>query len=330
MTRSFPGSPARPRALNHLARFRADVLRGLSGPVRELPCKYFYDERGSRLFEEICQLDEYYLTRTELAIMRRHAPAMADSLGRNTLLIEFGSGSSLKTRLLLDPLAEPAAYVPIDISARHLALAADKLAVQYPELEIVPVAADFTLPLRLPETIPPGARRVVYFPGSTIGNFAPTEAVVLLRQIRRLCRAGGGLLIGIDLKKERQILERAYNDSRGVTAAFNLNLLRRINRELGADFRLDAFRHHAFYNAPQGRIEMHLISREQQTVWLDGVPLSFAEGESIRTEYSHKYTVAEFDELAAVAGLELRETWTDERGWFAVLLFDACGPSRAV
>ncbi len=299
------------------ARIRAEVLRGLRRRPKDLPCKYFYDELGSRLFEDICELDEYYLTRAELAIMRRHAGAMAATIGPRCCLIEFGSGSSRKTRLLLDHLEEPAAYVPIDISEAALEASARALTADYPGLDVLPVCADFTRPFDLPE-LPPAARRAVYFPGSTVGNFGPAAAGRLLRRIRRLCGRGGGLLIGYDLKKDPAVLNAAYNDSRGVTAEFNLNLLRHINRELGADFQLDGFRHLAFYNAEQGRIEMHLVCTRPQTVHIGRARVDLAEGETIRTEYSYKYAVAEFSALAEGAGLRPRQAWTDAAGLFCV------------
>ena len=298
--------------------FRAEVLRGLGRAQKELPCKYFYDERGSQLFEEICGLDEYYPTRTELAIMEEHAGEMADRLGRGCLLVEYGSGSSVKTRLLLEHLEGPAAYVPLDISREHLEKSAAALAARFPHVEVRPVCADFTRPVRLPVPRRRPARRAVYFPGSTVGNFGPSQAVELLEGMARLCGKGGGLLIGVDLKKDRATLEPAYNDARGVTAAFNLNLLARINRELGGDFDLSRFRHHAPYNARCGRIEMHLISLRPQTAHIGGVPFRFAEGESVRTECSYKYSPDDFRALAARAGWTVRDVWTDERRLFSV------------
>jgi dimethylhistidine N-methyltransferase len=295
-----------------------EVLAGLARPQKQLPCKYFYDERGSHLFDEICELEEYYLTRCELAILRRHAGQMAGRIGTGCALIEYGSGSSLKTRLLLDRLDRPAAYVPVDISGEHLLHSARQLARAYPGLEVVPVCADFTRPFALPKLRQPPRRRVVYFSGSTIGNFGPAEATALLAGIARLCGPGGGLLIGVDLKKDRAVLEPAYDDSRGVTAAFNLNLLARINRELGADFDLIRFRHRAFYNEGAGRIEMHLVSLATQTVHVGGTAFELAEGETICTEYSYKYGLDEFRELAARAGLGLEQVWTDEKGLFSV------------
>lgn len=299
-------------------RFLAEVLEGLRQPRKELPCKYLYDERGSRLFDEICDLPEYYPTRTELAIMRRHAPDMADALGPGCLLVEYGSGSSVKTRRLLDHLERPAGYVPIDISGEHLLRAAATLAETYPGLEVLPVCADFTGYYEVPAPSRPARRNAVYFPGSTIGNFGPSEARDLLGRIASTCGPGGALLIGVDLKKDGSVLEPAYDDAQGVTAAFNLNLLRRINRELGGDFRLDCFRHRAFYNADEGRVEMHLISLAPQTVRVGEAEIPFNEGESIRTECSYKYALEDFGALASAAGFDVAAVWTDEARLFSV------------
>lgn len=298
--------------------FRRQVLRGLRRSPKELPCKFFYDERGSRLFDAICDLDEYYPTRTELAIMRRHAADMANRVGPDCLLIEYGSGSSVKTRLLLDRLRRPAAYVPVDISREHLLRAASALAASYLGLEVLPVCADFTAPFSLPRPARSAARRVAYFPGSTIGNFRPAAAVALLRQMAAQVGPGGGLLIGYDLRKSRAVLEPAYDDRLGVTRAFNLNLLARINRELGGDFDLDHFRHRAFYNGRRGRVEMHLISDRKQVVRVGGEEFHFAEGESMRTECSYKYTAGGFGRLAAQAGFSGVAAWMDEKRWFCV------------
>jgi dimethylhistidine N-methyltransferase len=298
--------------------FRRQVLRGLRRTPKELPCKFFYDERGSRLFDAICDLEEYYLTRTELAIMRRHAADMADRLGPDCLLVEYGSGSSVKTRLLLDRLRRPAGYVPVDISREHLLRSASALAASYPGLQVLPVCADFTADFTLPHPARPPARRVAYFPGSTIGNFRPTAAVKLLQRMAAQVGPGGGLLIGYDLRKSRTVLEPAYDDRAGVTRDFNLNLLARINRELGGDFDLARFRHRAFYNGRFGRVEMHLVSDREQTVHVGGVEFHFAEGESVRTECSYKYTAAGFGRLAARAGFRAAVAWTDERHWFCV------------
>lgn len=301
--------------------FLRDVLAGLRAEPKTLPCKYFYDRRGSQLFERICALDEYYLTRTELGIMRHHAGAIAGALGREAVLIELGSGSSTKTRILLDRLEAPAAYVPVDISRAHLLQTAEALRERYPALPVVPVSADFTRPFELPALPGPARRRVVYFPGSTIGNFSESAADALLRQIASLCGTGGGLLIGIDLKKDAAILEAAYDDARGVTAEFNRNILRRINRELGADFDPEAFEHRAVYDRVRGRVEISLVSRCEQSATLGDETFDFAAGEAIGTEYCHKYDRREFAQRARRAGLELTHTWTDEREYFAVLLF---------
>ena len=300
------------------ARFLTDAIDGLTRRRKELPCKYFYDVTGSRLFDEICDLEEYYLTRTEREIMARHAPAMAKALGPRCLLIEFGSGSSVKTRDLLDHLEDPAGYIPVDISRDHLLQSAAALGRDYPDLEIRPVAADFTAPFPLPRMSRSARRRIVYFPGSTIGNLHPTEVPAFLGGIVRLVGPGGGLLIGVDLKKDPAVLHRAYNDAPGVTAAFNLNLLARMNRELGADFDLDQFRHEARYDEEKGRIEMHLVSLADQKVTVGDTTISFRRGETILTEFSYKYDVEQFRVVAAASGLEVVQVWTDERRAFSV------------
>jgi dimethylhistidine N-methyltransferase len=271
------------------------------------------------LFDQICQLDEYYLTRTEQAIMNAFAPEMAEQIGRGVMLVEYGSGSSIKTRYLLDELSDAAAYVPVDISREHLQHTCRKLARSYPALDVLPVCADFTTNFELPTPQREPTHTAVYFPGSTIGNFQISQAKALLAGIASLCGTGGGLLIGIDLQKDRETLEAAYNDSRGVTAEFNLNLLRRINRELAGDFQLDAFRHFATYNAEQGRIEIYLQSGCDQVVTVAGRSFSIAADELIGTEHSHKYTVDGFARLAETVGLTLRKQWTDPAQRFAVL-----------
>jgi dimethylhistidine N-methyltransferase len=301
-----------------LAQFRADVLRGLRRRHKRLPCKYFYDEAGSRLFDEICRLPEYYPTRTELGILQASADAMAARIGPRAALIEYGSGSSIKTRLLLRALERPAAYVPVDISREHLLTSAARLAADFPRIAIHPVCADFTQEFPLPEELPPGARRVVYFPGSTIGNFGPRPAQRLLRGMARLVGPGGAALIGTDLKKDPRILERAYDDAAGVTAAFNQNLLIRINRELDGTFDPDDFRHHALYHPRAGRIEMHLVSRRRHTVMIGGETIHFQDGESIHTENSYKFSIEDFQNRAARAGLQGRAAWTDPHRWFCV------------
>lgn len=300
------------------ALFLREVLHGLSQPHKYLPCKYFYDPIGSKLFEEICQLDEYYLTRCEHDILQRHGPAIADFMGEHVALIEFGSGSSLKTRLLLDRLREPSAYLPVEINGAQLRQSADQLARLYPQLEVHPIEADFTQAFDLPNLRRPPARRVVYFSGSTIGNFEPPQARSLLAGIARLCGRGGGLLLAVDLKKDPRILHAAYNDRRGVTGTFNRNLLARINRELGGDFALDRYDHYAFYNPIPGRIEMHLVSRISQTVHIGQSAFALAAGESIRTEFSYKYSLQDCQHLAEAAGMRVRQAWLDEAGMFSV------------
>jgi len=299
-------------------RFLAEVLAGLQKAQKELPSKYFYDEHGSYLFERICALDEYYIPDTETAIMEASIGEMVELLGPRVLLIEYGSGSSSKTRILLDYLDEMAGYVPIDICREQLLRVTDEFASSYPGLEVLPVCADYTIGFELPTPKRASKRRVVYFPGSTIGNFDPAQAKRLLENIARICNPGGGLLIGVDLKKDPTMLHRAYNDKQGITAAFNLNLLERINRELDCDFQLDCFEHYAFYNPRESRVEMHLISMEDQTVHLDDVTIPFGRGESIWTESSYKYNINEFEQMAAAAGFKVDHVWTDEQQWFSI------------
>ena len=305
--------------------FHADVLSGLGRRPRRLPPKYFYDAQGSQLFDRICALPEYYLARAELAILRAHADEIAELVGPRALLVELGSGSSIKTRLLLDQLRHPAGYVPVDIARGHLAASVQALQRDYPGLRIAPVCADFTRAFSLPATAPLAAarRRVAFFPGSTIGNLDPSEAALLLRRLRRLVGHGGGLVIGVDLKKESALLEAAYNDAQGVTAAFNLNLLLRINRELDGDFDPDSFAHLAFYNFQLGRVEMHLLSLRDQLVSVARRRLSFRRGETIHTENSYKYVPEDFACLAAGAGFAVRRSWYDCDGLFAVMYLEA-------
>jgi dimethylhistidine N-methyltransferase len=314
---TLPTPSAHLRAAGRDPTFLADVLEGLSRPDKHLPCKYLYDERGSWLFDRICELPEYYPTRCELAILRRHAAAMVARFPDGAALVEYGAGSGVKTRLLLRQLGQ-GTYFPVDISRQHLLHSTRRLAEEFPRVEVVPVCADFTRPFALPHAERFPRRRVVYFSGSTISNFGPAEAVELLRQIARLVGRGGGLLIGVDLKKDRAIVEPAYDDAAGVTAAFNLNLLARINRELGGDFVLGRFRHRAFWDEEHGRIEMHLVSREAQEVSVGDRRFALAAGETICTEHSYKFSVEGFAALARAAGLEVTDVWTDERGWFSV------------
>lgn len=303
-------------------RFRRDVLRGLARSPKRLPSKYFYDGRGSQLFDEICLQPEYYPTRTELQIMEDSASEMAGHIGPQATLIEYGSGSSLKTRLLLDALDDPHAYLPVDISREHLQQSAGSIIDEYPHLSVQPIAADFTRDFDLPDQVAHIPHRTVYFPGSTIGNFTPRQALLLLR-IRRQCGDDGGLLLGIDLVKDRDVLRAAYNDAAGVTARFNLNMLRRINREIGGDFDLDAFAHRAIWNEDKSRIEMHLASRCDQTVTIDGHEIPFAEGETICTEYSHKYTRSRLEQMATRSSFAVQQVWTDPNEWFGVAYLSA-------
>jgi dimethylhistidine N-methyltransferase len=298
--------------------FLSDVLCGLAMEPKELPCKYFYDQRGSRLFDSICELDEYYPTRTEVGIMRTAITEMASLLGSRCCLIEYGSGSSVKTRLLLDALDRPAAYVPIDISRDHLHETAERLAISYPDVQILPVCADYTDHFNLPSQADRVGRKTVYFPGSTIGNFHPWEAIGFLARIASHVPLGSGLLIGVDLKKDPAILNAAYNDRDGVTAEFNLNLLVRMNRELDADFDFAQWRHHAAYNHSAGCIEMFLISCRRQSVRIGGRVVEFEAGERIRTECSYKYSLGEFANVAAQAGFRVDHVWTDPRAYFSV------------
>jgi len=302
---------------------RADVLAGLRAPRKWISSMYFYDARGSQLFDQITALDEYYPTRTERGILQRYGEAIAAALGPDILLIEPGSGSSEKVRLLLDHLQAPVAYVPVEISREHLTRAAAQINSAYPALEVLPVCADFTQEYEIPAPARAARRRVVYFPGSTIGNFEPADALALLHNFRRVVGAGGALLIGVDLRKDRATLEAAYNDSKGVTAAFNLNVLARFNHELGADFNLDAFQHRAIWNETESRIEMHLVSLRDQTVHIGGEPIAFAQDEYIHTESSYKYTPEGFAQLAGQAGFALQQVWMDERKLFSVQYLEA-------
>ena len=298
------------------ADMRAEVLAGLALPQKQLSPKYFYDATGSRLFDAICELPEYYPTRTEIGILRRHGAEMAEQLGREALLIELGSGSSLKIRVLLEAL-RPAIYMPVDISKEHLLASAQDLADAFPGLAVHACCADYSAPFDLPVD-DHDHPRAAFFPGSSVGNFEPLDAQRFLGRVGALLGPGGRLLIGVDLRKDVSLLEAAYNDAQGVTAAFNLNLLRRINVELGADFDLDAFRHQAHFNAEQSRIEMHLISVRDQWVRIDGQTFHFAEGESIHTESSYKYSIESFQALAHASGFAPEQVWTDEQALFSV------------
>lgn len=302
---------------------RSDILDGLSQDQKQLSPKYFYDETGSRLFDQICDLPEYYLTRTELGIMREHVEAMTGLMGPRASIIELGSGSSLKTRILLDHVEEPAAYVPVDISRDHLLKTAGCLADDYPEIEILPVCADFTRSFELPEPAVEPDRHVVYFPGSTIGNFSRDDAIDLLKQVRQVVNGNGALLIGVDLIKPRKVVEAAYNDTAGVTAKFNKNILARINRDHAGAFDPSRFEHDAVYDEEHHRIEMRLISCEEQDIPIAGQSIHFEKGEYIVTEHSHKYSIDEFGSIGEEAEFSLTDIWTDPDQLFSVQFLEA-------
>jgi dimethylhistidine N-methyltransferase len=304
------------------ADFLAEVVSGLSRSPRMLPCKFFYDERGADLFQKICELPEYYITRTETELLRRFAPEIAESIGPNAALIGFGTGAGIKTRMLLEHLRNPIAYIPVDISKQRLVDSAIELSHAMPALEILPVCADYLQELQFPKPLRKPDHVAVFFPGSTIGNLEPAVAADFLRRVCKLCGQSGGLIIGVDLQKSRAVLEAAYNDGVGITAEFNLNLLVRANRELGADFDLGRWKHRAVYNENEGRIEMHLVSEGEQTVHLGGREFVFAAGEKIITEFSYKHTLEGFAHLAASAGFrEAARVWTDPEQLFAIFHF---------
>lgn len=302
------------------ADFFSEVLAGLQRRPRQIPPKFFYDERGSELFDAICRTDEYYLTRTEQQLLQQHATDIAGLIGERCLLIEPGSGNSEKVRLLLDEL-KPAAYLPMDISRDFLYQSAGQVAREYPWLQVHATCVDFTAPLSLP-WCPADAHRLIFFPGSSIGNFDPQQAEQFLTNLKSVAGENGSLLIGVDLKKEPAILNAAYNDAQGMTAAFNQNLLYRIQRELDAEIEPEQFTHHAFYNDQIGRIEMHLVSQQAQEICIDDQRFRFARDETIYTESSYKYSVEEFIELAARAGYVSRQVWTDAEGLFSLHYFE--------
>lgn len=301
------------------ADFRREVVEGLRLPRKTLSPKFFYDPEGCRLFEAICDLPEYYLTRTEIGILTEHAGSIARILGQGDALIELGSGNSRKVRLLLEAL-KPSVYIPVDIAKTHLLAASRELAADYPWLDIHAACLDYSQCFDLP-FLPDAQRKVVFFPGSSIGNFEPAAAENLLRGIARCVRPDGGLLIGFDLKKDVALLNAAYNDSAGVTARFNLNLLRRINAKAGGNFDLECFHHQAFYNELQGRIEMHLHSKIRQQVVVADEAFDFLDGESIHTESSYKYGIEEFQALASRAGFEAGRCWRDRDSLFCLHYF---------
>jgi len=295
----------------------SEVLKGLSKDQMELSCKYFYDEKGSALFDKICELEEYYPTRTELQIMNDNIDGIKSILGDNILLVELGSGSSIKTRLLLEHLSNLAAYIPVDISSEHLLKTAENLRNDFPQINIHPLIADYNKPFQLPKIKEDFNRITVYFPGSTIGNFTPKQAKNFIGRIAKIIGSKGALLIGVDLKKDKKILEAAYNDRNGITAEFNLNILKRLNNEIDSNFDVNKFIHHAFYNENAGRIEMHLKCLEKQNVKIDGITMTFDKGDDILTEYSYKYTLKEFKELVSDI-FTVKQVWVDKNNLFSV------------
>lgn len=300
----------------------AEVTRGLRGPVKSIPPKYFYDEAGSRLFDAITRLPEYYLTRTEIGILEENRAAIGEKVGKGACLVEYGSGSSVKVRILLSA-CEPRAYVPVDISKDHLAASARAVYDDFPALSVYPTCADYSAPFELPEVVAE-LPRVAFFPGSSIGNFDPRAADGFLEGVARTLGVGGTLIIGVDAKKDRNVLEPAYNDAAGVTARFNINLLSHLNAAIGTDFDPAGFRHRAIYNAEAGRIEMYLDAIRDQTVHVHGDAVEFARGEPLHTENSYKYAPDEFVAKAARAGFECVQTYLDRRRYFMVLLLRVC------
>ena len=310
---ALPVEPGHPEA----TAFAADAIAGLTAMPKRLPPKYFYDVAGSELFERITTLPEYYPTRCELGILRDHAADIAALIPQGAALIEFGSGASVKTRIVLGAAKGLAAYVPVDISADFLERQAVELRKEYPGVAMLPAAADFSKPFELPIAIK-GMPRVGFFPGSTIGNFEPHEACAFMRQAGETLGPGALFIVGVDLVKDQRVLQKAYNDKQRVTAKFNLNLLTRINRELGANFDVSAFEHHAFYNREKSRIEMHLASMKRQKVRLRGETIDFRAGETIHTENSYKYSVGSFGAMARGSGWTPIEVWTDADKCFSV------------
>jgi dimethylhistidine N-methyltransferase len=296
---------------------KAEVLTGLKKPQKKLAAKFFYDKHGSELFDKITKLDEYYLTRTEESILEQNIEEIDAMIEQDDILIEFGSGSSTKIRIFLDQVKRLATYMPIDISSEFLKQSAEVLANDYPDLDIIAVCADYTKPFQLPE-LKIGGRRMVFFPGSTIGNFEPAFIEKFLQKVAQMLRPGDSMIIGVDLKKDKSVLNAAYNDSHGVTAAFNLNILNRINEELDANFDLTKFAHEAFYNEEHGRVEMHLRSVCAQTVNIEGELIHFEENETIHTESSHKFTISQFQKIASDNGFHPTKVWLDPKNYFSV------------
>jgi len=315
---TIPPPSAIPPATSDLL---SDVIAGLSSDPRTLPCKYFYDEQGAALFQKICELPEYYITRTEIDILSRYHAEIASQIGPNVELIGLGTGAGTKTTILIEALDKPAVYIPVDISEKQLRKSTAVFQKIFPNLEILPVCADYLQPVVLPSPRREAARNVVYFPGSTIGNFEPNEALEFLRRIANVSGRGGGLLIGADLQKDQNVIEAAYNDSAGVTAEFNLNLLAHINRKTGANFDLNQWQHRAIYNSEAGRIEMYLISQADQTVRIQDREFHFRAAERILTEHSYKHTPEGFISLAGKAGFDFAKLWTDDARLFGVFYF---------
>ena len=304
--------------MNQYAANIAEIVDGLMQPQKNISPKYFYDERGSQLFDAITRLPEYYLTGTEIGIMRRNISEIVELVGKQASLIEFGSGSSVKTRILLEHLDELAVYVPVDISEEHLLASAQQISSEFPDTEVLPVVADFTQEFDLPTPKLMPLRNIVYFPGSTIGNFTHPDALELLKVMRHEARENGALLIGVDLQKDAATIETAYNDGEGITAKFNLNMLRHLNREYGADFDLETFAHDARYDPDDGRVVIRLVSTKDQVVHLGDTKIDITDGEGILTEYSHKYTLEGFAEMAKRADFRVAKVWTDPAQLFSV------------
>lgn len=296
---------------------RKEVLEGLSQPRKQLPSKYFYDERGSDLFEQITRLDEYYLTRCEREILRDNIHEISERLGEDVMVVELGSGSSYKTRFLLEELSDLSTYIPVDISEEFLLKTVNQLRLEYPKISIIPVFADYTSQFELPVSEGSKQKQVVFFPGSTIGNFKPEAAKAFIENIANITSDDSEMMIGVDLKKDPKVIEAAYNDEQGITASFNKNILVRLNRALEADFDPEKFVHKAFYNEEVGRIEMHLLSSQQQTVTVSGKPFHFEKGETIHTENSYKYSIDEFKKLVS-DWYAMEKVWTDTKEYFSL------------
>jgi len=300
-----------------------EILQGMQRKQKTLPSKYFYDEKGSQLFDQICGIDEYYLTRTETAIMQENIQEISNLIRSNSLLIEFGSGSSIKTRLLLDKLPDLKAYIPVDISNEQLNKSCSDLEITYPDLQIHPIYSDFTKPFTLPNINFPYTHTTAYFPGSTLGNFHLGSAVKFMSGVAEMVGVGGGFIIGIDMQKDPEVIYSAYNDRNGITAEFNLNILTHINRDFHTNFEEDQFIHQAFYNQSKGRIEMHLVSKCEQRVNLNGSLIHIAEGESILTEVSYKYSEEGFADIYRLAGFREIDVWRDPKNMFSVYYLES-------